>query len=293
MKRACVTGSGGFIGGHLVPALHDAGWDVINLTRDEAPTVQLSGIDTVFHLAGLAHAGAQGADRAQMFEVNVDQTVGLYRQAVAAGVGRFVWLSSIKVLGDVSEMPLSPDAPRCPGDIYAQSKAQAEQTLLSEPCGETQLAIVRPPLVYGPGVSANFLSLLRIAASPWPLPFKSANAPRAWVGVDNLVDMLLALANSAENVEQLIWHVRDVEEVGVGQLVTALRDIQGRQPGLWSVDPDLAMKAGKLLKREGVMSRLFDPLRLDMQATETLLGWRPPLTQKQALKQVMAWYQAL
>lgn len=291
MKRACVTGANGFIGGHLVPALQAADWAVVPLARDELATAQLSGIDTLFHLAGLAHAGAQGADREHMFEVNVNQSVNLYRAAVAAGVRRFIWLSSIKVLGDVSASPLSADAPRHPGDDYAQSKAAAEEALLNEPRGETQLCIVRPPLVYGPNVQANFLSLLRAANSPWPLPFKSARAQRAWLGVDNLVDLLLVLANSPAAGEQAIWHVRDAQESSVGELLATLRNIQGRPPGLWSVSPEMALRLGRMFGRAETASRLFEPLRVDMQATERLLGWQPPVTQNQALKQVMAWYQ--
>lgn len=291
MRCAAVTGASGFIGGHLVSALEKQGWQVRCIPRAGLKAPDLQNVDTLFHLAGLAHAGAQGADRREMFAVNAELTLALYRQAIEADVGRFVWLSSIKVLGDDSEQPLTVEAPYQPGDVYAESKAEAERMLLEQARGHTRLSIVRPPLVYGCGVRANFYALLSAADSSWPLPLKSALAPRAWVGVDNLVDLLLSLADRSENGEQEIWHVRDLEESNVGQMVSDCRELMGRSARLWPVTPKVAMAAGTLLGRKDVISRLFQPLRVDMSATQRELGWQPPYAQSHQLKQVVAWYQ--
>ena len=186
--RALVTGAGGFIGSHLAPALADAGWQV---------TQELAGVDAVFHLGGLAHGGAQGADAEQLHQVNALDTLNLFQRAVAAGVPLFVWLSSIKVLGDVSSAPFTAADPLAPAGAYARSKAAGERLLQAEAAGSTRLAIVRPPLVYGPRVKANFLQLLQWADRSWPLPLGSATAPRAMVSVDNLVSAAAGLSRPA------------------------------------------------------------------------------------------------
>ena len=311
MSRVLVTGANGFIGRHLTPAVHAAGhrtegvvrmavpgetlngqgelhkvWPSLGLIADD-----LAGVDCLFHLAGLAHAGARGADRQALFHVNLDQTVNLYRQAVRAGVKRFIWLSSIKVLGDSSTSPLAVGAPYRPGDDYAASKAAAEQQLLSEPAGNTQLCIVRPPLVYGVGVQANFLRMLRFALSGWPLPFKSATAPRAWLSVHNLVDLLLALGRAEGLPGQSIWHVRDAEETAVTDMLALMAGCAGRGLQQWPVPPGVAMWAARLVGKGDMAARLFLPLQVDMTETGAKLQWQPEVAQSQAIEEVVQWYQ--
>ena len=199
MNRALVTGASGFIGTHLVTHLRNEGWQVETVKHDTLQRgLAMEGTSTVFHLAGLAHAGAKGSDRPRMFTANVALSTALYKRACDAGVNRFVWLSSSKVLGDTSSVPLAECAPYRPGDLYAESKVAAEEALLELSCADTRLCIVRPPLVYGAGVGANFLALLRVAVSNWPLPFASAVAQRSCLGVNNLTDFLLTLACADE-----------------------------------------------------------------------------------------------
>ncbi len=306
MTTALVTGASGFVGRHLAALLNKNGWQVQGVVRNPGldtflaqtlPDLSAAGralqqtpVDVVFHLAGLAHAGAQGADRDKLFRVNVDQTLELYRQAVAAGVRRFVWLSSIKVLGDTSPHALSIEAPYHPGDDYARSKMIAEQQLLAASSGNTQLQIVRPPLVYGVGVQANFLSLLRVAAAPWPLPLKSASAPRAWVGVHNLCAFLLHLATQSGAEHQQIWHVRDTEQVSVAQMLGQIRELMSRPERLWPFPSKLALSLAKLVGRAEMAQRLFLPLPVDVSETQRLLGWQPPFTQTQELQKVVLWF---
>lgn len=298
-----VTGASGFVGRHLTPGLTAAGCAVQGVVRDQntAPELQkvwpslgliaedLASVDCVFHLAGLAHAGAQGADHHALLNVNVDQTVNLFRQAVQAGVRRFVWLSSIKVLGDQSDRPLPVTAPYAPADDYAASKTAAEQQLLAEPAGGTQLCIVRPPLVYGEGVQANFLSMLGYALSGWPLPLKSAVAPRAWLSVHNLINLLLHM-REAELPDQSIWHVRDAEETSVANMLSCMARCANRDLHLWPLPPGLALALASLIGKHDMAARLFQPLQVDMSATQSMLGWQPPIPQQQAINEVVAWY---
>lgn len=297
MPTALVTGANGFIGRHLVSTLQTKGWQVQPVKRT-TPLQQFSlqADDVVFHLAGLAHAGAQGADDTMMFEVNARQTLHRFQQACAAGVGHFVWLSSIKVLGDSSATPLAEDAPYAPGDVYAQSKVRGEELLLSARQHElvgavTQLSIVRPPLVYGAGVGANFMNLWRAAASPWPLPLAAAQAPRAWLGVDNLVSFLSARVTAQAPQDETIWHVCDNEQSSVKEMLTNIRKLTGRAPRLWPISANFAKMLARRFGREALANRLFEPLCVDDNRSRSLLNWSPPFSQTEQLQQVQLWYQ--
>jgi UDP-glucose 4-epimerase len=278
-------------------ALLAKGWQVQAVSRTTSlQQFSVHTNDVVFHLAGLAHAGAQGADDNMMFAVNAEQTLDRFAQACGAEVGQFIWLSSIKVLGDSSATPLAEDAPYAPGDVYAQSKVRGEELLLSARQGElagavTQLSIVRPPLVYGAGVGANFFNLWRASTSPWPLPLASARAPRAWLGVDNLVDFLLARVTAVARQDEAIWHVCDNEQSSVQEMVINIRVLLGRAPRLWPVSANLAKTVARRIGREALVSRLFDPLMVDDSRSRSLLSWTPPFSQVEQLQKVQLWYQ--
>jgi len=305
MSRLIVTGASGFIGQHLLRELSSLGVAVEGVVRAEVAVdlplsrvwpslsliaADLEGVETVVHLAGLAHGRVHHAQPGDLFKVNVDQTVNLFRQAVAAGVKKFIWLSSIKVLGDASNVPLGVGASYQPGDQYAKSKVAAERQLLAEPKGGTQLCIVRPPLVYGPEVKANFLSLLGVASSGWPLPLKLACAPRAWVSVRNLVDFLIAVMHADSLSADSIWHVRDAEESSVSQMVQAIARHGGRSTLQWPLSPRIATLLGRCLGKQATVERLFSPLRIDMSETTDRLGWVPPQSQQESIEEVVLWY---
>ncbi|MEE8297152.1 MAG: NAD-dependent epimerase/dehydratase family protein, partial [Hyphomicrobium sp.] len=234
MTLACVTGSTGFIGRHLCEQLaaqaialrtaHSGSQasalltDVVKRSESELASA-LEGADVVYHLAGIAHDGVRG----DLLEVNRDLTLRLYRAALLSGVKIFVWLSTLKVLGDVAEAPVGLDAPYRPRGTYAQSKAQTEQTLLALPTQATELVIVRPPLVYGPNVKGNFRRLLQLCKTPLPLPFEAAQGKRSMVGVRNLVSLLVHLGEKGGDPESRIVHVRDTQEWSVNSLVEELR----------------------------------------------------------------------
>lgn len=299
-QTVLVTGAGGFIGRHLIKALDATGYNTIaqsksghalpanRLVTDEAE-VNLAEVDCIIHLAGLAHAGAQSASRESMMRINVEASRALYARALAARVPRFIWLSSIKVLGNRAIEPLSPTAPYDPKDDYALSKVQAEQALLSEG-GGASLAIVRPPIVYGPGVKANFLRLLQWADRGLPLPLGRATAPRAWVAVDNLISLLLVLI--AHQGNETVWHVRDLEETSVSSILRRMMSLCGHPDRLVNVPVGVIGALAGWVGRSEDVERLFSPLRVDMERTQRSLDWCPPLTQASAIQEVVRWYRA-
>lgn len=298
-----VTGASGFVGRKLCAVLVERGWtfDVVSRTgsvvgaRNTYPSLadargRLEGVEIVFHLAGLAHAAATQAGKAELMRVNAEETTQLYANAGDAGVGLFIWLSSIKVLGDSTSAPWAADSPLDPQDGYARSKARAEQELaMLAPHNRTSLAIVRPPLVYGPGVKANFLNLMKLAHRRIHLPFGQANAQRAWLSVSNLVDFLLHLA-CARLDGHSIWHVRDEEETSVAQMLAQLREHLGQPNKMLSVNPKLALGVGRMLGLGSRAERLFLPQRIDASAARHCLGWRPPQTQTDAIAETVRWY---
>lgn len=296
MTIALVTGATGFIGQHLQKRLSSDGIEVRGFGRgvpglsDRSSLQQwseyLEGVDAVFHLAALAHRKKASS---QITEVNARWPARLYAAAAAAGVGKFVFLSSIKVLGDHSSRPLRPQDPYAPGDVYAASKVQAEQSLL-EAQGNlaTQLAIVRPPLTYGPGVKANFLALLRLARlaqSGIPLPLADAAAPRSILGVDNLCDLLHRVLQSGTG----IFHCADAEAISVRDLLALIASLSGKSIKLWRMSPTLLEATLRTLGRADAYSRLFDPLEVDQSGTFQELDWTPPQSTADQLAGTLRW----
>ncbi len=282
-----VTGAGGFIGTHLLPVLHAAGWhpESVDRTRcdpDREPNPGLfAGVDAVVHLAGIAH---RTASIEELTRVNERWPVALYRAASRAGVRRFLWLSSIKVLGDVSTRPLVPTDPYSPGDAYACSKVRAEQALLEAAAVEpATLTILRPPLVYGPGVKANFRTLLTLAGlSRWglPVPLARAQAPRSLIGVRNLCDLMVTALGHAG-----IYHGADARDLTVAEL---LRRLGARV--LVPLPVPAARRLAKLSRLEAYYQRLFEPLQVDQRQTEQQLGWRPPHSITEELEETLRWF---
>lgn len=307
MSHALVTGSSGFIGQHLVVGLKNLGWQVSTVSRkyavessgadeesypdlDAAP---LDRVDVVFHLAGIAHAGVR--EESDLTAVNVDATVRAYEQCMAAGVGRFVWLSSIKVLGEHADQPLKVDAPLAPVDKYAQSKARGEQALLAalqqNNFERERLAIVRPVLVYGEGAKANFLTMLRWSQAGWPLPLANAQAGRAWVGIQNLIS-LLALVGEKDLQGQLIWHVCDDEQTSVRDMLKLMASISDTKCRLWPLPIGLLRFAAAILGKRQQAARVLNAMLVDVSESKRLLGWQPVQTQREAVTEVVEWYRS-
>ncbi len=301
MTVTCVTGASGFVGSALVRRLERLGQDVLPAVRrdtskgigewtrrsDASLARALAGTDTVYHLAGL-HEGARHATAADYRSVNRDLTLRLFNAAVAAGVRTFVWSSTIKVLGEVASTPLGPQAPYAPEGDYASSKAEGERALLAAEGRSTVLAIVRPPLVYGPGVGGNFAALMRLCRTGLPLPLVGATALRSMVGLANLVEFLVHLPDAGLAGAHVL-HVRDREEWRVTDLVAELQRLSGHSSRQFLLSRELAESIGVLSGRRRTVSRLFDPLRVDAESSERLLRWSPPQGSLEILEETVAW----
>ena len=244
----------------------------------------------MFHLAGLAHDG--GADEQALMRANRDLTVAVYEAAVSAKARAFVHVSSAVVLGGGHDVPADESAPLDPVGAYAVSKAEAE-VALQEGVGSVPVAIVRPPLVYGPGVKANFLRLLRWVAGRRPVPEIANAGQRSFVSVANLTHALDTIARATPTQEPCrIWHVRDGEDVTLDELCRRLGDALDAPARIWRVPRALAALGLKLV-RSGGGSNPLEALRLDDSALRSELDWQPPESLDEGLRKVAQWFRTI
>ncbi len=312
MTAVLVTGASGFVGRALCAALSSRGHLVRGATRtplDWTDTASfavgsigpdtdwgavLAGCDVDVHLAAHVHVMRGQADAADVFHrVNVEGTENLARQAARAGARRFVFLSSVKVNGEATrDRALVEIDPVMPTDAYGASKAEAEKRLqiISTETG-MELVVVRPPLVYGPGVKANFLSLLRAVDSSVPLPFSSVSNLRSLVYVGNLVDALeTCLVHPAASGRT--FFVTDDHDVSTPQLIREIATALGRKPLLLPFSPALLHGIGALTGRTEQIARLTGSLQVDISHIRNELGWRPPFSMEKGLVETAIWYRS-
>ena len=301
-----VTGATGFVGQALCAELsrREIGYRPVSrvprpdfiaigaMDRNTDWSDALAGVDTVMHLAARVHVmNESAADPLAAFRaVNVDATANLARQAAAAGVKRFVFLSSIKVNGEetAAGKPFrASDVPH-PQDAYGRSKLEAEEALLAI-SAETgmEVLIIRPPLVYGPGVKANFASLMKWAARPFPWPFGAVRNRRSLVYVGNLVDFMLLCA-SHPAVGNRVFLVSDDEDLSIGQLIAKLSSATGRKAWMLPVPPALLEGIAALLGRRAAAQRLLGSLQVDIGETRAVTGWSPPYSVEEGLTATVA-----
>lgn len=313
--RTLITGASGFIGRNLCRHLFPRHF--LRLAVREPPHAlfgfgeavavgevcgstdwsrALAGMQAVVHLANRAHVmrEAAGTDTlAACRAVNAEGTRCLAEQAAAAGVRRFVYLSSVKVLGERTQaQPLVEASPPAPQDPYAQSKWEAEQALWKV-AAETGLEVVvlRPPLVYGPGVGANFLSLMRWVARGVPLPVAAIHNQRSLIYVDNLTSALEACLLHPVAAGRTFL-VSDGEPVSTARLVSMLASALAVSDRSWPMPPALLRLAGALAGRREQVARLIDSLAVDGAAIQRELGWKPPFSLAEGLRITAAAYRA-
>lgn len=315
--RVLVTGANGFVGQHLCRHLAAAGREVTACVRPKAsmawasnlPNLRtmrvddfatdehwadlLSDVDAVIHLAARVHVMRdQAADPLGEFRrVNVESTAALAEEAGRKGVRRFIYLSSIKVNGEMTTRAAF-QADDAPGfcDPYGQSKWEAEQKL-QDIAGRSGMewVVVRPTLVYGPGVRGNFLSLLRYVDRRYPLPFGRIANRRSVVSVYNLVDLLQIVLDHPSAAGQRFL-VKDPEDISTSELVQRIAKSLHKRPVLLCLPRSLVTIAAKLLGREAVVQRLFGSLTVNIDKTVNLLDWHPPISLDEALATTCCWY---
>ncbi|AFK67936.1 MAG: SDR family oxidoreductase [Pseudomonas sp.] len=307
-RTILVTGASGFVGGALCRQLATSGSFAIRAAsrHPNAATVAgvqavavadlgattdwaqaLAGVDLVVHAAARVHVMKETASDslAEFRRVNVDGSLNLARQAAAAGVRRFVFISSIKVNGESSQpgRPLCADDSPAPQDAYGVSKHEAEQGLrqLAAATG-MEVVVIRPVLVYGPGVKANFHSMMRWLQRGVPLPFGAVCNRRSLVSLANLVDLIITCIDHPRAANQTFL-ASDGDDVSLTQLLRALGLALGRPARLLPVPVGLLRGAALLVGRRDLAQRLFGSLQVDIAKNRQLLGWYPPCTLEQGL----------
>jgi UDP-4-keto-D-QuiNAc 4-reductase len=305
-SRILITGATGFIGRALIGAA-TLQWRAAVRSQSACGTEQvvvgdidgrtewsraLSGIDCVVHLAARVHImNPTVNDRAEFERTNALGTERLARAAAAAGVRHFIYLSSIKVNGESTQIQAfrADDVPQ-PQDDYARSKLEAERRLLAVAATSGMAAsIIRPPLVYGPGVRANFLRLLSLAHSGLPIPLASIINTRSMVSVWNLCDLICALVLHDQPMSG-VFLVADSEGISTAELVRRLARMMGRPARLFAVPVGALRAVAALTGRSAELNRLCSSLVVDMAETRTLLGWAPPLSLDEGLERTVRWY---
>ena len=307
MTRILITGVTGFVGQGLVQRLiadkrlfrsavrktSDLPGDTVSI-GDIGPETDwasaLDGIDTVLHLAGRAHVfGAERDPLTQFRTVNALGTARLAEQSEAAGVRRFVLLSSVKAALDTSGLtPMTEAEPPAPRTPYGISKLEGEQALRAA-AGKMEFVILRPPLVYGPGVRANFLALLKLVDRGIPLPLGSVRNLRSLIARDNLVDAILHAAD-APGAAGGTFYVTDGDALSTPGLIRALARALDKPARLMLFPQGLMRAAATALGRGEAADSLLGSLVVNDAAFRAAIGWVPPLSSQAAFADVAAWY---
>ena len=307
-RRILVTGANGFIGSAVLRRLVRDGLHrpvaavrradprlppvveamlVGDLAEADNWSTALRGVDVVVHAAARVHVmrDTELDPLSEFRRVNLQGTLNIARRAVAAGVSRFVFLSSIKVNGESTEpgRPFTSEDAPAPQDPYGVSKAEAEDGLraLARETG-LEVVIIRPPLVYGPGVKANFLSMMRWVNRGIPLPLAGIHNKRSMVGLDNLVDLIVACADHA-GAPGKTFLAADAEDLSTTELLQRVGGVLGRPARLFPVPEPLLASLAKALGKGPVVQRLFGSLQVDSSAARHVLGWKPPVSVDEAL----------
>ncbi len=310
-----ITGAAGFVGKALVQRLiaDDESRRLVVTVRKDWPrwpeqvqaiangnlnpstdwSVALEGVSVVVHLAARVHVmhDTAGDPLTAFCAVNVVGTLNLARQAATAGVKRFVFISSIKVNGEStsSGKAFTELATPNPQDAYGQSKHEAEQVLrqLRADTG-MEVVIIRPPLVYGPGVKANFAALMRAVQRGWPLPLGAIHNKRSLVALDNLVDFIVTCITHPQAANQTFL-VSDGQDLSTTELVRGMAQAAGLPARLLPVPAWALQLAASASGKGAAVQRLCGNLQVDITKARTLLGWGPPVSVNEGLRRAMSW----
>jgi nucleoside-diphosphate-sugar epimerase len=311
--KLLVTGGHGFVGSRVLAALQQAGLTAAGSVR-QAPSgataylaigclngqtdwsTATKGVDCVVHTAARVHMVKDSAadSLAEFRKVNVQGTLNLARQAATAGVRRLVFISSVKVHGEITALgaPFSADDVLAPLDAYGISKREAEQGLRDMAINTgMEVVIIRPPLVYGPGVKANFQAMMHWLSRGIPLPLGAIHNQRSLVALDNLVDLIVTCTHHPAAANQSFL-VSDGEDLSTTQLLRRMGQAMGRPARLIPVPPALLQAGAALLGKPELAQRLCGSLQVDTTKTRHLLGWKPPMSVDEGLRRAAQGFSA-
>ena len=302
-----ITGSNGFLARHIIDR-YEGGFDLILLNRSGQSSTNscksfkkeinslsdysdcLDNVSCIVHCAARVHIMTdESLDPLQEYrEVNTAGTINLAQQAVHFGVKRFIFISSIKVNGENTNnsIPFNSKSPRLPEDFYGQSKSEAEEALiaLSDKTG-LEVVIIRPTLVYGAGVKANFASLMRLASTGLPLPFGCINNnSRSLVSVTNLVDLIITCVDHPKAANE-VFLVSDDHDVSTSEMAKQMSRALVKSGFQLPLPIWCYRLAGKAFGKDDVIDRLVGSLQVDITHTKTTLDWKPPQTLESGFKE--------
>jgi nucleoside-diphosphate-sugar epimerase len=305
-----ITGSNGFLGSHLLKENPQLELRLIDRNNSNHPKYDfwqasidsqtsyidaLKDIQAVIHCAARVHVMNDASDDplSSYREVNTVGTINLARQAVEAGVKRFIFISSIKVNGEstLNGQPFCSNDTRNPEDFYGQSKSEAEEQLLElAKITGLEVVIIRPTLVYGPGVKANFASLLNLVSKGLPLPFGCiTDNKRSLVSVKNLVDLIVTCVDHPKAANQ-VFLVSDDHDVSTASMVKHMSHALGKSCISIPVPLWCYRLVGKLTGKSDVVDRLVGSLQVDISHTKNTLAWIPPQTLEDGFKETVEYF---
>tara|TARA_Y100001968_G_scaffold327345_1_gene372196 strand:- start:6636 stop:7625 length:990 start_codon:yes stop_codon:yes gene_type:complete len=306
-----ITGANGFIGSNLAKALESKEIDVRRIQRTYGEAKKnvfliedlvnnndwqriLKDVHTLVHCAAITHDEAnQNNDNYQLFEnVNVRAFESLIEQSVKSNVRKIIFISSVKVNGEFSPegKAFRSDSICNPSGYYGLSKLKAE-VLLQKLALKNNISfvIIRPPLVYGPGVKANFYQLIKIINNKFPIPLASISNLRSYIYIDNLISFICeCIKNDSSNGK--IFLVSDKSPLSTPDLIREIADALGVKPRLFTIPPGLLNFFSKLIKKKSKLNKLTSSLVIDPKEAYSTLNWEPPFSTKEGIKSTIKWF---
>lgn len=308
-KSIVITGANGFVGSRLSSHFEKLGLDCRKVVRESHAVIDakytipiidgstdwkdiLEGAEVVVHTAARVHMMKEVSDAHELYyQTNVEGTVALAKQAVTAGVKKFIYISSIKVNGEeTTGTPFTEDVQNPPQDPYGSSKYHSEQQLLEVvQDSNMKVVIIRPPLMYGPGVKANFLQLIKMVDKGVPLPLGAIRNCRSLLCVDNLVDFIHTCIITELNKSETFL-LSDMDDVSTTRIVKAIRKSLHSSTLIVPVPMKILQILFTLIRRPAFYSKLCGNLQIDSRKAQKVLSWEPPLSFEEGLEGVIEEY---